>query len=82
MVIGIKLTRKSHYVLGLVNRRSTGAYIWYLNETVVSQMDACKLVWPCGKAFDTAASVLLSLQEGCGLWTLSCDFVHHFLPKH
>ena len=21
------------------------------------------------------ASVLLSLQKGCGLWTLSCDFV-------
>ena len=24
----------------------------------------------------------LSLQKGCGLWTLSCDFVHHFLLKH
>ena len=43
-------------------------------------------VWPGGKAlgwyaegpqFDTA-SALLSLQKGCGLWTLSCDFVHHF----
>ena len=21
-------------------------------------------------------------EEGCGLWTLSCDFVHHFLLKH
>ena len=47
-------------------------------------------VWPSGKAlgweaegprFDTA-SVLLSLQKGCGLWTLSCDFVYHFLLKH
>ena len=47
-------------------------------------------VWPCGKAlgwyaegprFDTA-SALLYLQKGCGLWTLTCDFVHHFLLKH
>ena len=29
-----------------------------------------------------STSVLLSLQKGCGLWTLSCDFVHHFLLKH
>ena len=28
------------------------------------------------------ASALLSLQKDCGLWTLSCDFVHHFLLKH
>ena len=50
----------------------------------------CEPVWPSGKAlgweakgprFDTA-SALLSLQKGCGLWTLSCDFVHHFLLKH
>ena len=27
-----------------------------------------------------SASALLSLQKGCGLWTLSC--VHHFLLKH
>ena len=49
-----------------------------------------KPVWPSGKAlvglaegprFDTA-SALLSLQKGCGLWTLSCAFVHHFLLKH
>ena len=42
-------------------------------------------VWPNGKAegprFGDTASALLSLQKGCGLWTLSCDFVHHFL-KH
>ena len=47
-------------------------------------------VWPSGKAlgweaegprFDTV-SALLSLQRGCGLWTLSCDFVHHFQMKH
>ena len=48
-------------------------------------------VWPSRKAlgwlaegprFDPA-SALLSLQKGgCGLWTLSCDFVHHFLLKH
>ena len=47
-------------------------------------------VWSSGKAlaclaegprFDTA-SALLSLQKGCGLWTLSCGFVHHFLLKH
>ena len=25
---------------------------------------------------------LLSLRKGSGLWTLSCDFVHHFLLKH
>ena len=31
-----------------------------------------------GPQFNTA-SALLSLQKGCGLWTLSCDFVHHFL---
>ena len=24
-----------------------------------------------------SASALLSLQKGCGLWTLSCDFVPH-----
>ena len=39
-------------------------------------------VWPSGKAlgwqaegprFNTA-SALLSLQKGCGLWTLCCDF--------
>ena len=28
------------------------------------------------------ASAVLSLQKGCGLWTLSCEFVHHFLLKH
>ena len=50
----------------------------------------CEPVWPSGMAlgweaegprFDTA-SALLSLQKGCGLWILSCDFVHHFLLKH
>ena len=48
----------------------------------------CEPVWPSGKAlksegprFDTA-SALPSLQKGCGLWTLSCDSVHHFLLKH
>ena len=49
----------------------------------------CEPVWPSGKAlgwyaegprFDTA-SALFSLQKGCGLWTLSCDFVHRFLLK-
>ena len=39
------------------------------------------LVAVMGLWFDTA-SALLSLQKGCGLWTLSCDFVHHFLLKH
>ena len=34
-----------------------------------------------GPRFDTA-SALLSLQKGCSLWTVSCDFVHHFLLKH
>ena len=42
-------------------------------------------VWPSGKAlgsrFDTA-SALISFQKGCGLGTLSCDCVHHFLLKH
>ena len=45
----------------------------------------CKLVWPSGKAVrlvSIRASVrfcfgLLSLQNGCGLWTQSCDFVPH-----
>ena len=41
-------------------------------------------VWPSGKGVrlvskmdlgSNPASVLLSLQKGCGLWTLSCDFV-------
>ena len=27
-------------------------------------------------------TALLSLQKGWGLWTLSCDFVYHFLLKH
>ena len=58
--------------------------VWVLIE------GTCEPVWPSGKAlgwyaegprFDTA-SALLSLQKGCGLWTLSCDFVHHFLLKH
>ena len=39
--------------------------------------------WPSGKALGWSAkglrfefvSALLSLQKGCGLWTLSCDFV-------
>ena len=49
-------------------------------------------VWPSGKALGwsaeaegprfESASALLSLQKGCGLWTLSCDFVRHFLLKH
>ena len=48
----------------------------------------CEPVWPSGKAGEAegprfhTASVLLSLQKGCGLWTLSCDFVLHFLLKH
>ena len=24
----------------------------------------------------------LSLQKGCGLWTLSCDVLYHYLLKH
>ena len=23
-----------------------------------------------------------SIQKGCGSWTQTCDFVHHFLLKH
>ena len=49
----------------------------------------CEPVWPSGKALglvsgrtSDSASALLSLQKGCGLWTLSCDFVNHFLLKH
>ena len=42
-----------------------------------------RLVWPSGKALGweaegpwlDSASALLSLQKGCGLWTLHCDFV-------
>ena len=42
-------------------------------------------VWPSGKTLDWQAegprldtdSALFSLQKGCGLWTLSCDFVPH-----
>ena len=29
-----------------------------------------------GPRFDTASAVLF-LQQGCGPWTLSCDFVNH-----
>ena len=44
-----------------------------------------ELVWPIGKALGwqaegprlDSASAFLSLQKGCGLWTLSCDFVPH-----
>ena len=32
-------------------------------------------------SFDTASAVL-SLPKGCGLWTLSRDFVHDFLLKY
>ena len=47
--------------------------------------EVCEPVWPSGKAFGwqaegprlDSASALLSLQKGCGLWTLSCDFVPH-----
>ena len=50
----------------------------------------CEPVWPSGKALGwkaeglrfESASALISLQKGCGLWTLSCDFVDHFLLKH
>ena len=54
----------------------------------------CEPVWPpSGKALLRLVSGRtsvryrfgspgLSLQNGCGLWTLSCDFVHHFLLKH
>ena len=42
-------------------------------------------VWTSGKALGwkaegpwlDSASALLSLPKGCGLWTLSCDFVPH-----
>ena len=48
-------------------------------------MGSCELVWPSGKAsgwyvegprFESAPA-LLYLQKGCGLWTLSCNFVPH-----
>ena len=49
-------------------------------------------VWPSGKALgllvngkdlgSIPASALRSHQKGCGFWTLSCDFVHHFLLKY
>ena len=54
------------------------------NDNTVTQ-NGSEPVCPSSKAegpwFDTA-SALLSLQKGCGLWTLPCDFVHHFLLKH
>ena len=55
-----------------------------------SELQKSEPVWPSGKAlgwyaegprFDTA-SALLSLQKGCGLWTLSCDFVPHNYEKN
>ena len=42
-----------------------------------------ELLWPSSKALGwitegprlNSALALLSLQKGCGVWTLSCDFV-------
>ena len=42
--------------------------IFCFNLAVLS---SCRFLW-----FDSALD-LLSLQKGCGLWTLSCDFVPH-----
>ena len=47
-------------------------------------------VWPSGKGQVCKRKDLGSIpprlsflfKKGCGLWTLSCDFVHHFLLKH
>ena len=43
-------------------------------------------MWPSSKAL--VRLVLkrkdlgsIPLQKGCGLWTPSCDFFHHFLPS-
>ena len=53
----------------------------------VSPAPLCGPLWPSGKTLGfmvsmqkrgprlDSASALLSLQKGCGLWTLSCDFV-------
>ena len=51
-----------------------------------TQVD-CDPVWPSGKAGkrkDLGSNLLRFsfLFTSCGLWTLSCDFVHHFLLKH
>ena len=46
----------------------------------------CEPVWPSGEAGRLVsrktsvrfpASALLPVENGCGLWTLSCDFVPH-----
>ena len=74
---------------GELRMRSTSTFTQLLTWTYVD-IGPCEPVWPSGKALgkrkdlgstDTA-SALLSLQKGCDLWTLSCDFVHHFLLKH
>ena len=57
---------------------STGGRVKLKTITEIRQSSARNAFIP---RFDTA-SALLSLQKGCGLWTLSCDFVHHFLLKH
>ena len=36
----------------------------------------------CLDGMNRFGSPFSSQSKGCGLWTLSCDFVHDFLLKH
>ena len=60
-------------------------------KATLNQIDDCEPVWPSGKALVRLVSGRTSVRyrfgspfssKGCGLWTLSCDFVHHLLLKH
>ena len=44
----------------------------------------CEPVWPSGKQKDLGPNLLRFsfIFKGCGLWTLSCDFVPPQLMKH
>ena len=57
----------------------------FKGTSFLTQRGFSEPVWPSGEALGwyaegprlDSASALLSLQKGCGLWTLSCDFVPH-----
>ena len=62
--------------------REGGAHVGFLNRQDTTLKSAeLKHRRSLSTPVDTA-SALLSLQKVCGLWTLSCDFVHRFLLKH
>ena len=57
--------------------RELDSLVWFRCKRMKCSIERCVFI----TRFDTA-SALPSLQKACGLWTLSCDFVHHFLLKH